>query len=332
MAILPIQRESKIFDPRDPSTAAFGCELTDPTVIRRGDAWWMAVAGQPAGQVSTDLYSAHLSPGKELSGAGWQPVRDSQGKLVPLSARNRSGKWDEKGGRHCPSYVKGWDPEKSAWVERIYYAGGSENLWGPYTIGFLEWDGQEWQDQLEPAFVPCEEWEHGSVFEPNVVFHDGKWRMWYVAGSNFEDYLIHGYSESKDGRTDWSAHAVFAPPDVRMFDFCVSLHGNRFEAIYSRVWMGRGEMPAETGLWWCHSEKPSGILSDWNEPIQIMTAEDRGWHAGPWKPSLQFNGPLSNRAYIFFDGSYRTDDPGPFPFVFTLGCAEVDLPRGFAVP
>ena len=26
-------------------------------------------------------------------------------------------------------------------MERIYYAGAAENLWGPYTIGFLEWDG-----------------------------------------------------------------------------------------------------------------------------------------------------------------------------------------------
>jgi hypothetical protein len=25
-------------------------------------------------------------------------------------------------------------------------------------------------------------------------------------------------------------------------------------------------------------------------------------------------------------GPYRTDDPGPFPFVFTVGCLEIDLP------
>ena len=29
---------------------------------------------------------------------------------------------------------------------------------------------------------------------------------------------------------------------------------------------------------------------------------------------------------MFFDGSYRTSDPGPFPFAFTLGCLQIELP------
>jgi hypothetical protein len=33
---------------------------------------------------------------------------------------------DGKGGRHCPSYVKGWEPTKGEWVERIYYAGAAD--------------------------------------------------------------------------------------------------------------------------------------------------------------------------------------------------------------
>jgi hypothetical protein len=57
-----------------------------------------------------------------------------------------------------------------------------------------------------------------------------------------------------------------------------------------------------------------------------MTAEDRGWHSGPWKPSFQFDSPVGTRALLFFDGAYRTDDPGPFPFAFTVGCLEIDLP------
>lgn len=56
-----------------------------------------------------------------------------------------------------------------------------------------------------------------------------------------------------------------------------------------------------------------------------MTAEDRGWHSGPWKPSFQFQG-QAEHVLVFFDGSYRTSDPGPFPFAFTLGCLETDLP------
>ena len=86
-------------------------------------------------------------------------------------------------------------------MERIYYAGAAENLWGPYTIGFLQWNGETWIDQPEPCFVANEDWEHGSVYEPNLIYHDGKWKMWYVAGSNQADYLVHGYAESEDGST-----------------------------------------------------------------------------------------------------------------------------------
>jgi len=48
---------------------------------------------------------------------------------------------------------------------------------GPYTIGFLEWDEEQWQDQPEPAFGASEDWENGGVYEPNLVYHDGKWKM-----------------------------------------------------------------------------------------------------------------------------------------------------------
>jgi hypothetical protein len=77
-------------------------------------------------------------------------------------------------------------------VESIYYAAAQQNLWGPFTICLLQWNA-EWIDQPEPAFPAKEEWEYGSVYEPNLIYHDGKWKMWYLAGSNQEDYLVHGY-------------------------------------------------------------------------------------------------------------------------------------------
>jgi hypothetical protein len=77
---------------------------------------------------------------------------------------------------------------------------------GPYSIGYLEWDGARWIDQPSPAFSANEDWEHGSVYEPNLVYDQGKCKLWYVAGSNQEGYLVQGYAESKDGRTGWSGH------------------------------------------------------------------------------------------------------------------------------
>ena len=286
----------------------------------------MYLAGQPGGFGATDIFSASLASEAPLSVTGWKPTLDTAGELAPVGGKQRSRAWDGNGGRHCPSHVKGWDPARGRSVERIYYAGAADNLWGPYTIGFLEWDGKEWIDQPEPAFTANEDWEHGSVYEPNLIYHGGKWKMWYVAGSNHNDYLIHGYAESDDGATSWSKHAVFAEPDMKMFDFCVRQRGTGFDAVFARVWVGNGAPPPETGLWWCSAEHPARTFSEWSHPIQIMSAEDRGWHSGPWKPSFQIDEKNPNRAIVFFDGLYSTGEPGPFPFVFTLGSFPVDLP------
>ncbi|HEY1499413.1 MAG TPA: hypothetical protein VGF88_07535 [Acidobacteriaceae bacterium] len=322
----PIHIEQKIFDPHDAATGSHGAELLDASLFRRGEQWWMVLAGQVQGYGPTDLFSASLPPGAPLSSTDWKVTLDAQGRPTPLATRARSQAWDGPGGRHCPSWVRGWDPHARQWVERIYYAGASENLWGPYTIGSLEWDGQAWIDQPEPVFVASQDWEHGSVYEPNLIYDKGKWKMWYVAGSNHEDYLVHGYTESPDGKGAWSTPVVFAPPEMKMFDFCVRRHGGSSHAIFARIWLKDGA-PPETGLWWCTANKPSGRLSDWSQPLQIMTAEDKGWHSGPWKPTFDFAGDNDGRAFVFFDGAYRTSDPGPFPFAFTLGCLEIILPR-----
>ena len=147
-----VLQESKIFGPRDPSTPAFGNDLIDASATSRGECWWMILAGQPGSYGATDLFSAKLPHSAPLSAAGWIPLLNSAGRLEPLSPRKRSAPWDGKGGRHCPSYVQGWDPDKDTRVERIYYSGGAHNLWGPDTIGYLEWDGEQWLDQSEPAF------------------------------------------------------------------------------------------------------------------------------------------------------------------------------------
>jgi hypothetical protein len=318
--------EHKIFDPRDGLLAATGDELLDASVVQRDGAWWMCLAGQAHGQGAPDIFSAALPQNAPLSAQGWTPARDTSGELQPLAGKGHSRTWDEAGGRHCPAYVRGWHSKRGKWVERIYYAGGAEFARGPYRIGYLEWDGARWVDQPSPCFEAIEDWEHGSVYEPNLVWHEGRWKLWYVAGSNREKYLVHGYAESDDGE-HWGPHTVFAPEEMKMFDFCVRQRGDGFDAVFARLHIGQDTPPPpETGLWWCHAEEPSGRLRDWSEPVQIMTAEDRGWHRGPFKPSLQFG--EGGKAWIFFDGMYNTGDPGPFPFALTLGCLEIELSDG----
>ncbi len=321
-------KETKVFDPADGFGALTGVsEVTDASVVKRGDRWWMYLACDLAGQ-GIQLTSASLPAGRPLSAGGWTLSSEpgDPTRVALLAGHERSAAWDLKGGRHCPSYVRGRDPHSGRWVERLYYAGGAQDLWGPYAIGYLEWDGQRWVDQADPAFVPSEEWEHGSVYEPNLIYHDGTWKMWYVAGSNREGYLVQGYAESADGRGAWSRHEVFVPTEEKVFDFCVIEVNGGYEAVFSRVWLAAPPAPAATGLWWCRADRPAARFSDWSRPVQIMTAADRGWHSGPWKPSARYAERDSTRLHVFFDGLYDTGAGGGFPFAFTLGCLELERP------
>jgi hypothetical protein len=55
----------------------------------------------------------------------------------------------------------------------------------------------------------------------------------YVAGSNQEDYIVHGFSESADGRTNWTKHSVVFPAEDKVFDFCVIRGQQGCEAVFS---------------------------------------------------------------------------------------------------
>ena len=322
-------QETKVFDPADgfaPLTNVV--ELTDSTLARRGNRWWLYLAGEAIGHEGIRLFSASLPEGAPLAATGWRVTAepDDPHKIALLAPSERSAAWDLRGGRHCPCHVKGFDPQRGEWVERIYYAGAPETPWGPYSIGFLQWDDNDWREQAEPVFVAEEAWERGSVYEPNVVYADGKWKMWYVAGSNQEDYLVQCFSESTDGRSGWSPHRRFMPAEDKVFDFCVLPVDHGYEAVFSRVWVAQSAPPATTGLWWCRADKPSGERSDWSEPVQIMTAAPRDWHVGPWKPSWRYSESDPRRMLVFFDGLRRKDEPGGFPFAFTLGCLEITRP------
>jgi len=322
-------RETRVFDPALGFAPLIDViEVTDSTLARRGDRWWMYLAGEAAGHEGIRLFSASLPAGAPLGAHGWRLTPDpgDPTRIALLAESRASAAWDLRGGRHCPCYVKGFDPGCGAWVERVYYAGAPETPWGPYRIGFLEWDGERWREQAEPVFAAVEDWERGSVFEPNVLYAEGRWKMWYVAGSNADDYLVHGFSESLDGRGGWSAHRRFSTPEEKLFDFSVQPVRGGYEAIFSRVWVAKSEAPPATGLWWCRCDTPSSDRALWSEPVQILTGAERGWHAGPWKPSWRYSESDPDRLLVFFDSSYRKDEPGAFPFAFTLGCLETDRP------
>jgi len=106
--------EVKIFDPHDASMNLAGAEVLDPTVVKRANQWWMYLAGQAHGYGSTDIYSASLPPEAPLSSTGWILTRTPAEDLQAVAPRNLSRPWDGKGGRHCPSFVKGMGCSKEA--------------------------------------------------------------------------------------------------------------------------------------------------------------------------------------------------------------------------
>jgi len=272
------------------------------------------------------LFSASLPEGAPLAATGWSLAADEQHPTAPalVAGKTRSHWWDGKGGRHCPSYVKGWDPDRQDWVERIYYAGAARDFMGPYVIGYIEWDGARWVDQPAPVFTANEYWEHGSVYEPNLIYHDGKWKLWYVAGANQDDYLVHGYSESPDGRTGWSHHRMVFAPEEKVFDFCVRAVEDGFEAVFARVNVGKTELP-RTGLWWTHAKDPSPEIAAWSEPLRISGP-------GPWKPVLVYGEADPRKMLVFYDDQYANTSGVGIPIHFTLNCLEMDRPETGKAP
>lgn len=112
--------------------------FTDCTAVKRGNQWWMFACGEETASSEINLYSASLTPGVALSAEGWKITPDDADPSRPalLASKTVSSWWDGKGGRHCPSYVRGFDPHTNRWVERIYYAGAAQNVQGPYSIGY----------------------------------------------------------------------------------------------------------------------------------------------------------------------------------------------------
>src|SRR5579871_2589130 len=66
-----LEREIKIFDPRDTSTGSGGAELLDASITQRREQWCLYLAGQANGYGATDIY-AYLPSGAPLSATGWQ--------------------------------------------------------------------------------------------------------------------------------------------------------------------------------------------------------------------------------------------------------------------
>ena len=343
--LVPIEKV-KVFDPTDGTGMGAVKNIGPPqdvTLIRRGNQWQM-YCGARNKERRLSVYSATLPPGAPLSATGWTITTvpgdpTTAAMLIPDVPVEQTAAWDYR--RHNSSYVRGWDPDlnggQGGWEERLYYTGDSALKLNSYAIGYFAWNGSDWVRRDAPVMTPTEPWESpegtfAGVYEPNVIYHRGKWRMWYVIGPpDAEQRMAHGYAESRDGRT-WTGKRIYWPIEENIFDnqvLSVRRHGRGsrvgFEACFARFGLSLTPEPG-WGLFWQHAPHPFDEPRKWSEPQQLVDAADgTPWHAaGVWTPSLHYSDADPERAFVFFNGGYST---ATFPPAFTLGCVECRLER-----
>lgn len=328
---------TKLFD----SDAGFGAitnlaTLTDASVARRGDQWWLFLAGMDRTTRTIRLFSARAPAGAPLESAPWAIVTKPGEPSIaqPLVEGPTAGSWDGTG-LHCPCYVRGLDPSAPAanagWKERIYYAGSNNRTFlGPYSIGYVEWNGETWVPaQPGPVFAATERWECGSVCEPNLVYDAGKWRMWYAFGPTPKGRFGIGYAESRDGRTDWSRHQVCFAEAENIFDFNVVVVGDHLEAIAARNPWAPPDHGPKPGLFWTRTTDPHNGPGEWLRSWVPLLHRDEGsdWtRNGIWKPSFQRSEADPSHVIVFFDASYPSGlTPPQRPFHLATGRAVFQL-------
>lgn len=288
--------------------------VADPSVTWRDGRWWMVLGGTRGEDRVVRLFSAESA----AADSGWVIAAepDDPGSARQLTAAPPSDAWDATG-YHCPSFVRGAD-RTGAVVERIYYASSAawESLYGPYQIGVLQWDGEAWNRCAEPIFHADEAWERGTVLEPNVLYHEGRWLMRYTAGLADGAEPVTGLAESPDGIGGWRRLGVRTPG---CFDAVVAQGDDGFDLITARHPLDSVFTPAH-GLWWSHGDVPDG---GWGTARQLLqTADGTPWHdAGAWKPTAVID---KDDLVVLFTTAQRASNP----YVPALGIGSLRLSRG----
>ena len=216
-------------------------EITDSTVAKRGDRWWMYLAGEVNGHDGIQLFSASLPAGAPLAATGWTLTPDPTipTRIALLAGHESSAAWDLKGDATvrlmCRAGIRSAKPGSS---ESIMPA--APPISGDRTRSAI-WNGTAINGltELNPYSSRTKTGSMAACMSPILIYADGKWKMWYVAGSNLEDYLVQGFAESADGRSEWSKHKIFISAEEKVFDFCVIKKDKWYEAVFSRVWLAK---------------------------------------------------------------------------------------------
>ena len=117
-------------------------------------------------------------------------------------------------------------------------------------------------------------------------------------------------------------------PEMKMFDFCVRQRGDSFDAIFARVWLGGGARA-------CVKPDCGGAGHGTHRASSRTGAQPTSDHdggrsrlaLGPMEAIVSIRSTKLEPAHLYSStGLIERSDPGPFPFAFTVGCLEIDLP------
>ncbi len=172
-------------------------------------------------------------------------LRDANG--LPLRENGRLRMWFSAASFKDPSGLhtlhesfsedgRTWTPPSDVLMKHVYAPsviriGKLYQMWytdvsGPTWIIRHAWsrDGRKWYPTAEPSIVIDQDWEHQRLFYPHVVFHEGRYHMWYGSywkkdGKRQSKTAI-GYAASIDGMR-WFKHEqnpVFMPDASRPWE------------------------------------------------------------------------------------------------------------------
>lgn len=111
--------------------------------------------------------------------------------------KGTAGSWDSGGPARGSSVIHDQSEYK------MWYAAVNDGQMGTtnekWQIGYATSpDGISWSKYPDPVISPTEIWELNSVSYPNVIYDEGKYKMWYAATSiNLPTQIV--YAESNDG-------------------------------------------------------------------------------------------------------------------------------------
>lgn len=190
-------------------------------------------------------------------------------------------------------------------IWHMFYTGQSPDT---SRIGFaVSEDGVRFTSNDQPVLVPSDN-EGVSVMNPCVLYEDGKYKMWYAAGENYEPDVLY-YAESIDG-LDWckNIEPVLTKEPKHKWEQCkvggcyVSRNSN---GVYKMYYIGYQTVDIARI---CEAYSSDGINWTRDDSNLLLSPSAGSWDAdATYKPSvlefkgdtlMWYNGRTEDREYI----------------------------------